>query len=293
MTPTIWSWYPLAYNKCYSLVRSIKGNNKLFLEYLLLTRISHIWGHLMEAETFLRVDPFLTGLKHYCFKLAKNEWDAQDLLQEALTKIYRSIQQNPNREFNKAYLHRIVTNAWIDHCRRKQAVIVFDEEVHQSKSTTLNELLIRETFEQLAYRLNVRQMVLILMVDIFQFTALETAQLLHTNIGAVKEGLKRARNRLQKLAIQSREDNEQLIDNFDKKRQFKVGNNVPLHSLSKEVFEQFLSGFRTGDPMAICRTYLQLVDIGMYVEKVAISESRMYFTFRDPNGHLISFFQDL
>jgi hypothetical protein len=57
----------------------------------------------LDTESFLRVEPFLTGLKYYCFKLTKNEWDAQDLMQEALTKIYRTIKETPNREFNKAY----------------------------------------------------------------------------------------------------------------------------------------------------------------------------------------------
>jgi RNA polymerase sigma factor (sigma-70 family) len=249
----------------------------------------------VNAAAFIRVEPFLAGLKLYCLKLAKNEWDAQDLMQESLTKIYRAIQQTPDREFNKAYLNRIVMNAWIDHCRRKQASgdeIVFDEEMHQSMAAGLNEMVVRETFEQLANRLNVRQMVLILLIDIFKFTASETAELLHTTIGAVKEGLKRARHRLRALAAQSGDGKEEEIHNPKRVSQLKAGNQFPVQSLSKEVFEQFLASFRAGDAAAICRTYLLLVDNGVYIEKVSAAVGQINFTFRDPNGHLIGFFQE-
>jgi RNA polymerase sigma-70 factor (ECF subfamily) len=165
--------------------------------------------------------------------------------------------------------------------------------VHHPKAAALNEMLIRETFEQLANLLNVRQMVLILMIDIFQFTASETAQLLHSTLGAVKEGLKRARHRLQALAAQSIEVNEDEKQILKRKRQLKTRNQVQAQSLSKEMFEQFLAGFRAGDPAAICHTYLLLVENGIYVEKVSPSGSHIYFIFRDPNGHLISFFQEL
>jgi RNA polymerase sigma factor (sigma-70 family) len=250
----------------------------------------------MNAESFSRVEPFLTGLKHYCLKLTKNEWDAQDLIQESLTKVYHSLQQKSDRVLSKAYLQRIAKNAWTDHCRRKQVSLsgtAFDETLHQPDAAALNQMSIRETFEQLASRLNVRQMVLILLVDIFQFTAPEAAQLLHTTLGAVKEGLKRARYRLRTLADQSREGNEEVIQIFTRKRQLEAGNQVTAQSLSKEIFEQFLAGFRAGDAAAICRTYLLLADNGIHVEKVSAVGGRIYFTFRDPNGHLISFFQDV
>ena len=104
-------------------------------------------------------------------------------MQEVLTKVYRALQQSPDREMSKAYIRQIATRTWIDHSRSKQAKIsaaAFDEMQHQPKTAPVSEMSVREMFEQLADRLNVRQMVLILLVDIFQFTASETAQLIHS-----------------------------------------------------------------------------------------------------------------
>jgi len=241
------------------------------------------------------VEPYLPALKYHCHKLTNNEWDAEDLMQEVLAKIYRSLQRTPDREMSKAYVRRIATHAWIDHCRSRQAkisVAAFDEMLHQPKTAPVSELSVREMFEQLADRLNVRQMVLILLVDIFQFTTPETAQLLHSTQGAVKEGLKRARQRLITLAARLRENNEDALANDRKRRQRDAANQATLQSLSKEMFEQFLEAFRTGDVTAICHNYLLLARNGVHVENVAVTGTRVYFTFRDPNGHLLSFFQD-
>lgn len=236
----------------------------------------------MYLDPFQRVKPYLPDLKFHCLKLAKNEWDAEDLMQEVLAKVYRSLQRMPDRELSKAYMRQIATRAWIDHCRSMQAKLpaeMFDETLHQPVSTPANEWSVREMFQQLAERLNVRQMVLILLVDIFQFTAPETAQLLHMTQGAVKEGLKRARQRLLALASQPREAASANV-------------RPPSQSISKETFEQFLAAFRAGDAHAICHSYLLLANSGVQVEKVAATGTRVFFTFRDPNGHLVSFFQD-
>ncbi|WP_052476291.1 RNA polymerase sigma factor [Cohnella kolymensis] len=192
-------------------------------------------------NVFQSVEPFIPRLKLYCHRLAGNEWDAEDLMQEVLTKVYRSLQQSPNREFGYAFLFLIAKNTWIDHCRKHQTsgvTSVFNEDMHPTTYTGLNELQIRELLEQLADQLNSRQMVLILMMDIFKFSAAETAELLSTTVGAVKEGLKRARHRLRALATKSREG----------------ANKIKL--------EAEISGIYS-------------------------------FTFRDPNGHLIAFFQEI
>lgn len=235
----------------------------------------------MLSESFLRVQHLLPLLKRYCLKLAINEWDADDLMQEVLAKVHRSLQQSPDRELSKAYLKQIASRAWIDRSRSKQAKLTeteFDENMHVPPSPPVDELSVRELFEQLAERLNVRQMVLVLLVDIFRFTAPETAQLLRSTHGAVKEGVKRARSRLRSLAAET-----------DRREESRKADGPPL---SKEMFERFLSAFRAGNATEICRTYLTLVSSGVLVDKVALKERRVYFTFRDPNGHLISFFQD-
>ncbi|MFF0827877.1 sigma factor [Brevibacillus sp. NPDC003359] len=247
-------------------------------------------GTDQDETSFLRIKPFLADIKKHCMYLAKNEWDAQDLLQETLTKVYRSLQKDPDRELTKVFLRKIATNAWIDQCRKwngQEQVTEFDEAVHLQKSVVPDGFVLREAFEQLANRLNPRQMVLILLMDIFSFTAPETATLLYTTIGAVKEGVKRARHRLFVLAEQSRQD-----ESHSSKMKFdKVGRRDSSGFISKEGFEQFLAAFREGDAYAICETYLRLAEQGVSVEKVSVTGDRLFFAVRDPDGHLLHFFQ--
>ncbi|WP_312111649.1 RNA polymerase sigma factor [Brevibacillus reuszeri] len=242
----------------------------------------------MSTTSFSRMEPFLADVRKHCFLLAKNEWDAEDLLQDTLTKAYRSIQQQPERELSKAYLKQIATNAWIDHCRKKQTNRwgeVFDEAHQVQKSVQDDPFRLRENFEQLANRLNARQMVLILLIDIFSFTAPETARLLHTTVGAVKEGVKRARHRLQALASQAKDTSDEPCDEQGKRQ-------AAAALVTKEDFEQFLAAFRAGDPYAICDTYLQFAERGMRIEQVSVRADKLYFSVRDPDGHLITFFQE-
>ncbi|WP_238402990.1 sigma-70 family RNA polymerase sigma factor [Paenibacillus mesophilus] len=237
-------------------------------------------------NAYLTVERFLPRLKHYCRSLTGNEWDAEDLVQEVLTKVYRSLQQSPDRGIGIAFLYRIAQNAWIDHCRKQQASEVFDEEMHLTTSSAWSEMEIREQLEHLADQLNSRQMVLILVMDIFQFSAAETAELLKSTVGAVKEGLKRARHRLKALAAKSRlspEENGRFQTN---KPKLEAGTTPAL-------FERFLTGFRAGDPEEICRAYLELSSQGVYIEKITPEAGVYSFTFRDPNGHLIAFFQEI
>ena len=241
----------------------------------------------MSSASFSRLEPFLSDIKKHCLQLTKNKWDAEDLMQETLAKAYRSIQQQSERELTKAYLRQIATNAWIDHCRKKQtneSKEMFDEAQYLQHSTASDAYTIRENFEQLANRLNARQMVLILLIDIFSFTAPETARLLHMTLGSVKEGVKRARNRLLSLA-------NQATDGSEEARHKTSTQQASTASVTKEDFERFLAAFRAGDPYAICDTYLRFVDRGVRVEKVTVQADKLYFSVRDPDGHLIHFIQ--
>ncbi|MED1916724.1 RNA polymerase sigma factor [Bacillus thuringiensis] len=205
-------------------------------------------GADQNEASFWRVQPFLADIQKHCLSLTKNEWDAQDLLQETLTKVYRSLQKTPDRELTKAFLRKIATNAWIDHCRKVKAnehPALFDEAIYLYQSTVSDAFVQREVFEQLADRLNARQMVLILMMDIFSFTAQETATLLHATVGAVKEGVKRARQRLFVLAEQSRQD----VSSSIKKKMDKADGVIRPDLYQKKGSSNFWLPFVRGMPM--------------------------------------------
>ncbi|WP_152392721.1 sigma-70 family RNA polymerase sigma factor [Paenibacillus guangzhouensis] len=237
-------------------------------------------------DVIAKLDPYLPGLRVYCRSLAGNEWDAEDLVQDVLTKTLNSIWRSPERPISRAFLYRIAKNAWIDQCRAEQKRrrdTTFDEDYHQPAPVAINEWLARELLEQLAVSLNPRQMVLIILIDVFSFSAAESAALLHMTEGAVKEGLKRARRRLRSFVGENGEVN---ADSTNQKR---LGGGEMTTSL----FETFLEGFRRGDAGMICRAYLNLAAQGVTLEKVSFEEGRYSFTIRDPDGHLIEFFQTI
>ncbi|MGO4538875.1 sigma factor [Paenibacillus sp. 2TAB19] len=46
-------------------------------------------------------------------------WEAEDLRQEVLLKLYKAVENQPSREITNAYMYRIALNAWRDK-KRKQ-----------------------------------------------------------------------------------------------------------------------------------------------------------------------------
>lgn len=175
---------------------------------------------------------------------------------------------------NKAYFFRIAKHAWIDALRKKtvRPMPLTEEPIADPHEGDLN---IRAAFEVMAERLSVRQSVLILMIDIFGFTARETASRIGSTEGAVKEALKRARQRLTRLAAEP--------DGYEQKK-------TTIHSsetMSHELMELFIDAFRSGNVHQIYRSYSTLRASGLDVAKVWVHEEYVYFDFLDPNGHLL------
>jgi len=241
----------------------------------------------MGLDVMERLEPYLPGLKAYCRSLAGNDWDGEDLAQDALAKALGAIRSSPERTVSRAFFYRIAKNAWIDRYRaerKRRGDTVFDEEVlPPSSPLAMNEGLARELLEQLAESLNPRQIVLVILIDAFAFGAAESAKLLRMTEGAVKEGLKRARRRLHSIAEGYGRD----VARRDKAKGPAGG------EMTSALFETFLAGFRKGDAGMICRAYLSLAVQGVTIEKVAAERGRYSFTVRDPNGHLIELFQSI
>jgi len=198
--------------------------------------------------------------------------DCEDLFQTTLEKAYRSF--NDKSILNRAYLFRVAKNTWIDGLRKKTVyqLPLMDEHIADNNDNHLN---IREAFEVMAKRLSVRQSVLLLMIDIFGFTAKETASQIGSTEGAVKEALKRARLRLSRYASET--------DTYEQKKT----NNNASECMSHELMELFIQAFRSGNVNQIYTSYRKLRNSGLDVSRVWMQEGYIYFDFHDPNGHLM------
>ena len=228
---------------------------------------------IADSEFIEQIEHCLPALQSYCRRLAGNNADGEDLYQITLEKAYHSYKDNSG--ISKALLYRIAKNATIDSYRKKRI-----EQTELIEDTLLscneNELLVREAFEVIAERLSVRQSVLLLMIDVFGFSAKETARLIRSTEGAVKEALKRAR----RLLAQNQPEPAAVP-----LRKVKIGGSREY--MTSELMELFIHAFRDGDVKQIYSSYLSLIDNGIKVAGVMQAAGFYSFDFIDPNGHLM------
>jgi RNA polymerase sigma factor (sigma-70 family) len=232
-------------------------------------------GYDAFAESTLTLQ---SDLKRYCLAKAGSAWDADDLLQETLVKAYRWHVQFPEREMTKPFLFRIAANAWVDICRGRQLQPQTGQlnEERFGSYEEWNRWDVREALELLSDRLEPKQVVLILLIDVFAFTAKEAGSMFGQTEGSVKAALHRARLRL-KTAVERHPEcwDDSVLTS-------------PRRGLSIEVFEAFVDGFRRSDPYAIFRSYQTMVSDGATIDKIELRGSMLYFTIVDPDGNRLT-----
>lgn len=220
----------------------------------------------------------LPDLRSYCMQLASgSKWNAEDIVQESLIKVHHALEQTPNRKVTKAYLYRIAQTTWIDMYRKQNKKPVLQADAGKHEAYHDQCILVRESLEQLTSQLTALQTVLIILVDVFSYTAKEAAQLIHSTEGAVKEALKRARKRLKSFSVK-----QDIQEVSTKESRQVIG---PPFAW----FEQLLQGFRSANPYAIANAYLSIRSQNILLRDVQRSGETLSFTFRDPDGHLLTF----
>jgi RNA polymerase sigma-70 factor (ECF subfamily) len=215
------------------------------------------------------------SIAKYSAKIAGNRWDAEDLAQEAMVKVIRALESVPDREITNAYLYRIVLNVWRDQHRGKLPDPLPMGDNHHHLSGMDDQLVARELLEELAHRLPPRSMVILLLTDVFGFTAKETARLLAANEGAIQVAAGRARTRLRKLA------REAVVNQAGC-----VGSSGSVVRSESVYFDTIVNAFRQKDAKAICDAYFGLQQQGIQIREIAIGQGKLSFLFRDPDGNL-------
>lgn len=142
--------------------------------------------------------PHRPALWRYCLRLTGSAWDAEDLVQETLTRAFSRLSQFWQPLEPRPYLFRIATNAWIDGLRRHRLALDSLEQMPDARlpATTEDPALTLAAMEALVRLLPPRQRAVLLLTQVFEFTAGEVAAMLGSSEGAVKAALHRARERL-------------------------------------------------------------------------------------------------
>ncbi|SDZ67077.1 RNA polymerase sigma-70 factor, ECF subfamily [Evansella caseinilytica] len=230
------------------------------------------------------IAPYYQNIRKYCFALTQSAWEAEDLMQDTLMKLYLAWKKQPDREISKSFLYRIAKNTWIDQKRKSsramEALGIQGEDI-EAIGRDSNELHIREALEILAEFLSTKQFVIVLLMDIFQFTAKETAKMIRDTETTVHTSLHRSRKKLQRCVHFTK-----TTDNHGGKKA--AYSNACQGTMTPHLFETFMTGFKMRNPQLIYEAYLSLSVQGIQVNKVQSFGSSICFQFKDPDGNVLT-----
>lgn len=165
--------------------------------------------------------PHANALKTFAFHLTYNEEEANDLVQETYFKAYRFIEKYQEGTNAKAWLFKILKNAYINEYRKKskRPTKVDYEEVaayHDSDSERITGYMdLREDIfqymmgDEVTMAINALPLdfrTVILLCDIEGFTYEEIARIIDVPIGTIRSRLFRARNLLKEKLKKYAED---------------------------------------------------------------------------------------
>jgi len=157
--------------------------------------VQSAWHRFVEACEGVRPD-----LYRYCRSLTRNAWDAEDLVQDALSRAFVTLAGLFQQiESPRAWLFRVATNLWIDKQRRRSEEPLDEPEPADRWSRTLDSVdpaEVRDAGAMLIGRLSPQERTAVLLKDVFAFTLEEIAVMLATTPQAVKAALHRGRGKL-------------------------------------------------------------------------------------------------
>lgn len=186
---------------------------------------------IFEKELF----PHIDALKTFAFHLTYDEDDANDLVQETYMKAHRFIDRYIQGTNAKAWLFKILKNAYINHYRKrsKQPTRVDFEDIvsyHDSDDTKIAGYLdLREELfdsmmgDEVTIAINALPIdfrTVVLLCDIEGFTYEEISKIIDVPIGTVRSRLFRARNMLKEKL----KNYASTLGYKDKRRSNKTGN---------------------------------------------------------------------
>lgn len=155
--------------------------------------------------------PHLEALKTFAFHLTYNDQDAEDLVQETYLKAHKFIDRYVEGTNAKAWLFKILKNAYINEYRKKskrptkvdyEDIVTYQdsEDPNASSLTDLREDLFKDKMgDEVTIALNslpIDFRTVILLCDIEEFTYEEISRIIDVPIGTVRSRLFRARNML-------------------------------------------------------------------------------------------------
>jgi RNA polymerase sigma-70 factor (ECF subfamily) len=162
--------------------------------------------------------PFLDSLYNTAYRLARNSEDAEDLVQETYLKAYRSFDQFTPGTNLKAWMFRILKNAFINEYRKRQAVPQESDfaEIEESLESHLRpeaagqikdpeqvalEGALDEDVQRALDELPPDYRMAVVLADLEGFSYKEIADILEIPVGTVMSRLYRGRKLLEEVLL--------------------------------------------------------------------------------------------
>jgi RNA polymerase sigma-70 factor, ECF subfamily len=185
------------------------------------TEAGVIFGGLERAE-YERLTRELTG---YCYRMLGSPFDAEDAVQDTMLRAWREFGRFEGRSSLRTWLHRIATNVCIDMLRKRGrrtvpmelqpptraqgaqippplaghtwVLPIPDTKLADFTADPAEQVVSRETvrlaFVAALQRLTPRQRAALILRDVLQLSAAETAEVLGTTVASANSALQRAR----------------------------------------------------------------------------------------------------
>jgi RNA polymerase sigma-70 factor (ECF subfamily) len=175
---------------------------------------------------------FRIELLYFIKTKVKDEYAAEDILQEVFIKIYKSIDQLEDPTKLKAWLYRVTNNVIIDFCRRekKNALELNElEDVQEIKDNSEN--MNKEIAECIKYMLDELPDKYKEPLKLYEFNRMkhkEIAEKLNLSLSGSKTRIQRARNKLKEILMECCEfelDTYGNIIEYKKKKEYSCSYN--------------------------------------------------------------------
>lgn len=190
-----------------------------------------------ELEWIEGLRPELVG---YCYRMMGSVFEAEDAVQDAMIRVWQSLDQLQQESSRKAWVYRIATNICIDRLRSaKRRALPMDLSEPAAQITepkdqlpnaswvwpipdstgnpadiVVNKESIRLSFIAILQTLPPRQRAVLILQEVFRWPATQTAEAMGMTVAAVNSALQRARATLGKAELRS-EALQELDDHAD------------------------------------------------------------------------------
>jgi len=215
---------------------------------------------LSPAHSFGELEQYRAELTAYCYRMLGSPFDAEDAVQDAFVRAWRSREKFEGRSALRSWLYRIATNVCLDNLKGKERrarpmdlgpsrepieanlnipteiswlepipLTLVAPERDPADVAVANES-IRLAFVAALQQLPAKQRAVLILREVLDWQATEVAELLDTSVASVNSALQRARATLAKSNAES--------GSLQPK---------PLSAADREMLERYVSAFEAYD----------------------------------------------